>query len=354
MIDLMRATIDPTSGEGKIIDSPESGPAQAPAAQDVKPEMRTARGSSDNSGARATAAGELRKAYQTKLGAVYCGKSEDVLVSKPLQRFRGKVQLILTSPPFPLNRKKKYGNLQGEDYIEWLSSFGALLTEFLRPDGSIVLEIGNGWEPGRPAMSTLAVRSLLALLDAGSLKLCQQFVCHNPARLPSPAQWVTVERIRVKDSFTQIWWMSPTDRPKADNRRILKPYSDSMNKLLQSGKYNTGRRPSQHHIGEKSFLTNNCGAIPPNVISVSNTKASDPYSRYCRENHLPIHPARMASDVAEFFIKFLTEPGDLVLDPFAGSNTTGGAAERLGRQWLAIEPNAEYIEGSIGRFESSN
>ena len=276
-----------------------------------------------------------------------------MLVSRSLQRYRGQVQLILTSPPFPLNRKKKYGNLQGEDYIKWLSSFGALLREFLRPDGSIVLEIGNGWEPGHPAMSTLAVRSLLALLDAGPLVLCQQFVCHNPARLPSPAQWVTVERIRVKDSFTQIWWMSPTDRPKADNRRILKPYSDSMKKLLESGKYNTGPRPSQHRIGKKSFLTNNFGAIPPNVISVSNTRALDPYQRYCRENNLAIHPARMASDVAEFFIKFLTEPGDLVLDPFAGSNTTGGAAERLGRKWIAIESNAEYINGSIGRFESS-
>ena len=145
--------------------------------------------------------------------------------------------------------------------------------------------------------------------------------------------------------------MSPTHRPKADNRRILTPYSESMKKLLETGKYNAGARPSQHRIGEKSFLTDNSGAIPPSVISVSNTNSLDQYQKYCRQNDLTIHPARMASEVADFFIKFLTEPGDLVLDPFSGSNTTGAAAEKSGRRWVAIEPNADYISGSKGRFE---
>lgn len=291
------------------------------------------------------------RSYETRLGALYIGKSEAVLRAPNLQRYKGKVQLVLTSPPFPLHRKKKYGNLQGDAYIEWLSSFGKTLKEFLSPDGSIVMEVGNGWDPGHPTMSTLSMRSLLRFLDTGSLVLCQQFVAHNPARLPSPAQWVTVERIRVKDSFTNIWWMSPTDRPKADNRRILKPYSDSMKKLLATKKYNAGARPSEHRIGKTSFLTDNAGAIPPNVIAVSNTNSLDPYQQYCREHELQAHPARMASEIADFFINFLTEPGDLVLDPFAGSNTTGASAERLGRRWLAIEPNADYIKGSKGRFD---
>lgn len=291
------------------------------------------------------------RSYQTRFGGLYRGKSESVLGAPNLRRYRRRVQLVLTSPPFPLNRKKRYGNLKGEAYMEWLSSFGPMLEEFLSPNGSVVMEVGNGWDPGQPTMSTLALRSLLRFLDAGSLFLCQQFVAHNPARLPSPAQWVNVERIRVKDSFTNIWWMSPTHRPKADNRRILKPYSDSMKKLLTTKKYNAGARPSQHRIGKTSFLTNNSGAIPPNVISVSNTNSFDPYQRYCRAKALPLHPARMAGEIAEFFINFLTEPGDLVLDPFAGSNTTGAAAEKLGRRWIAIEPNADYIEGSKGRFE---
>lgn len=235
--------------------------------------------------------------------------SADKLLQDPvLQPFRGRVQLIFTSPPFPLNRKKKYGNLQGEAYIEWLASFSKTFSELLTADGSIVMELGNAWEPGRPVMSTLALKALIGFQEAGNLSLCQQFVCHNPARLPTPAQWVNVKRIRVKDSFTNVWWMSPSDHPKADNRRVLVPYGKDMQHLLASGKYNSGRRPSEHSIGEKSFLTDNGGAIPPNVLSFSNTNACEPYQDYCRDQDLPLHPARMAPGLAEFFIKFLTEP----------------------------------------------
>jgi site-specific DNA-methyltransferase (cytosine-N4-specific) len=201
-------------------------------------------------------------------------------------------------------------------------------------------------------MSTLALRALLAFLDRGSLSLCQQFICYNPARLPTPAQWVNVERIRVKDAFTHVWWMSPTDRPKADNRGVLQPYSPSMVKLLASRKYNAGARPSEHHIGESSFLSDNDGAIPPNVLTYANTSASDDYLKYCRRHNLQLHPARMPAKLPEFFIRFLTEPRDIVLDPFAGSNTTGAAADILKRRWLSIEPNSAYVQGSMGRFPS--
>lgn len=215
------------------------------------------------------------------------------------------------------------------------------------------MEVGNAWEPGRPVMSTLALEALLAFLKEGDFQLCQQFVWHNPARLPSPAQWVNIERIRVKDSFTHLWWMSPTDRPKADNRRVLQEYSAAMQKLLQTQKYNAGKRPSQHGIGATSFLSDNKGAIPSNVISVSNTQATSDYLKHCRKHNLQPHPARMPPRLAEFFIKFMTEPDDVVLDPFAGSNTTGAAAEELGRRWIAVEPEIDYISGSKGRFELS-
>ena len=201
-------------------------------------------------------------------------------------------------------------------------------------------------------MSTLAMKALLGLVEDGGFHLCQQFVCHNPARLPSPAQWVNVERIRVTDSFTHVWWMAPSERPKADNRRVLRDYSTSMLKLLETQKYNAGARLSEHHIGETSFRKNNGGAIRSNVLRFANTAAVDDYQRYCKEQGLQKHPARMPSGLAEFFIQFLTDPGDIVLDPFAGSNTTGAAAERLGRKWLSIELDEAYVEGSVGRFPS--
>jgi len=266
---------------------------------------------------------------------------------RSMQRFRGKVQLIFTSPPFPLNRKKKYGNHTGEQYVEWLAGFSELFRDMLTPTGSIVLELGNAWEPDQPVMSTLALEALLAFKKASKLHLCQEFIWYNPARLPGPTQWVNVERFRVKDSFTRLWWLSPTERPKANNRNVLEEYS----KLLKSGKYNAGKRPSEHDVGETSFLTNNGGAIPANVLVMSNTENNDAYQQYCKEHEIAKHPARMPIGLASFFIKFLTDPGDLVMDPFAGSNTTGEAAEAERRHWIAIEAKQEYINGSRGRFQ---
>lgn len=294
---------------------------------------------------------DAKVAYRTRRGVMYVGQAEGVLSAPATKALRGKVNLIFTSPPFPLNRKKRYGNEQGAAYIEWLARFAPLFREFLAPTGSIVIEMGNAWEAGRPVMSTLALESLLAFLHAGEFSLCQQFICHNPTRLPTPAQWVNVERVRVKDSYTHLWWMSPSEKPYADNRQVLKPYSKSMLKLLETGKYNAGRRPSEHHIGEKSFLTNNAGAIPSNVLTFSNTSASDPYLRYCREHELSPHPARMPVGLPEFFVKFLTKPRGLVLDPFAGSNTTGAVADKHKRRWVSIEANADYVAASRGRFE---
>jgi site-specific DNA-methyltransferase (cytosine-N4-specific) len=283
---------------------------------------------------------------------MYEGHLEGFLTSDLADDVRGKVQLIFTSPPFPLNRKKRYGNKVGKEYLAWLEGFAAPLAELLTDDGSLVVEMGNAWEPGEPVMSTLALKALLAIVEGGELSLCQQFVVHNPARLPSPAQWVNVERIRVKDAYTNVWWMGRSARPKADNRRVLTDYSPAMLKLLERQSYNSGPRPSQHHIGEKSFLTDNGGAIPSNVLSFSNTHSTDEYRRYCNEQDLKLHPARMPPELAEFFIRFLTDKGDLVFDPFGGSNTTGASADELSRKWLTIEPDANFIAGSRGRFDS--
>lgn len=282
---------------------------------------------------------------------MYRGKIEDFLRSDVGLDYRGRIKLIFTSPPYPLNRKKRYGNLQGQDYVDWIAELAPSFRDLLHDEGSIVIEIGNSWNSGEPTMSTLALEALLAFLRRAELHLCQQFVCYNPARLPSPTQWVNVERIRVKDSFTHVWWMSPTAKPAADNSRVLNGYSKSMKELLRRQKYNAGKRPSQHHIGKASFLNDNGGAIPSNVLTFANT-ASDHYLRHCKERDLTPHPARMPPGLAEFFIKFLTVKRNLVLDPFAGSNVTGAAAESLGRRWVGVEAEAGYINGSISRFKS--
>lgn len=320
-----------------------------------------------------------RPIYETDLGAAYCGDSLKVLRSAPFKGLQGKVQLAFTSPPFPLNTKKSYGNLQGEEYIEWFAKFAPILREMVTDDGSIAIEIGNAWMPGQPTMSTHVLEAFLRFLKKGDLHLCQEFIWYNPARLPSPIQWVNKERSRVKDAFTRIWWMSPSPRPKADNRKVLREYSPSMKRLIETGKYNAGSRPSEHHIGAESFKADNNGAIAPNVggvdalpsldgvitpngfakyleettnlLKAANTLSSDGYRKFCLEMGAPVHPARMPATLVEFFVKFLTDEGDTVLDPFAGSNTTGAVAQSLGRRWLSIEAEWNYAAHSIGRFD---
>jgi DNA modification methylase len=166
--------------------------------------------------------------------------------------------------------------------------------------------------------------------------------------MPSPAEWVNVQRIRVKDAVTPIWWVSPSPRPSANNRRVLKCYSPRMIKLLTNGS-NGGKRPSGH-VANK-FERNNGGSIPPNLIEVAHTNSNDRYQQYCREHELTSHPARFPRQVPDF-VKFLTRKGDLILDPFAGSNMTGYVAEKLGRRWLAFEKRVDYVRSSAGRFLS--
>jgi site-specific DNA-methyltransferase (cytosine-N4-specific) len=304
---------------------------------------------------------DLKIAYKTGLGVSVVGKSEQVLGSAAGAPLQGKVQLVFTSPPFPLNRKKRYGNLEGEQFREWLVGYAKLLRSLLTEDGAIVMEMGNAWEPGLPVMSTLAMETLLDFKRAADLYLCQEFVWFNPARLPTPAAWVTVNRLRVKDAFTRVWWLSPTPYPKADNRRVLQPYSGSMKSLLERGSYNAGKRPSQHRIGETSFLKDHGGAIPPNVLELDppplnnvlvegNTNSFSDYRAYCKEAGIDPHPATMPVSLARFFVSMCTEQGDVVLDPFAGSNTTGVAAEQLGRQWVSIEASEPYADSGIGHF----
>ncbi|MCL2014767.1 MAG: site-specific DNA-methyltransferase [Defluviitaleaceae bacterium] len=307
--------------------------------------------------------------YQTKYGKYYIEDCENIL-----KKHQKKVQLILTSPPFPLNNKKKYGNLSGEEYLQWFSGLAEIFANVLAPNGSIVIELGNAWEKERPVQSLLTLQSLLAFVsnENADLRLCQEFICHNPARLPSPAQWVTRERIRAIDSFTHVWWMSNSDRPKADNRRILRPYSKSMQQLLKKQQFNAGKRPSEHVISEEGFLKDNGGSIARNVLeleqidenknlrlpfsmlSIANTKSSDFFMRTCQQRNITPHPARMPLELANFFIEFLTDPGDLVLDPFAGSNTTGFCAELSKRKWISIDNNREYGKQSKIRFEDPN
>jgi len=282
--------------------------------------------------------------YSTDLGSSYCG---DALLF--LEKLPDKcVNLILTSPPFALTRKKEYGNKAWDEYVDWFMEFAFHFKRILAPDGSFVLDLGGAYLPGVPVRSIYQFELLIKLCKDLGFLLAQEFFHYNPSRLPSPAEWVTVRRIRVKDSVNVVWWLSVNENPKADNRKVLRPYSRSMQDLLRNG-YKPKLRPSGHDISSK-FNRDNNGAIPPNLLELANTESNSKYLRRCKEKGVKPHPARFPSGFPEFFINLTTDKGDIVLDPFAGSNTTGFVAETMRRRWLAFELRRDYLSASLYRF----
>lgn len=302
-------------------------------------------------------------AYRTKHGSAYVGDSLAVLRSLP----DASVDLVMTSPPYALQRKKSYGNVDTDAYIEWFMPFATEIRRVLKDTGSFVVNIGGVWNKSSPTRSTYHFELAVKLVRDAKYFLAQEFYWHNPARMPAPAEWVTIQRIRVKDSVEMVWWFSKTERPKASNRKVLTPYTKAQLSLFKNG-YNHGRRPSGHVVSSKWWKIDNGGAIPPNfmeipsddyedderlasAIIIAGTEANTVYQRRCKEFDIKPHPARYPAALPEFFVKLLTDEGDLVVDPFAGSNVTGAVCDELKRKWISVDLDLEFVRASAFRFE---
>ncbi len=286
-------------------------------------------------------------AYTTRFGTAVAGDALDLLAGLE----DGSVNLFITSPPFALQRQKAYGNKDQHEYIDWLTEFAAIVHRKLRHDGSFVLDLGGAYQKGVPARSLYNFRVPIRFCDDLGFFLAEDFYWYNPAKLPSPIEWVNKRKLRVKDAVNTVWWFSKTEWPKADVSKVLVPYSDRMKKLLKdpAAFYSPKVRPSGHDIAA-SFGRDNGGAIPSNLLQIPNTDSNGAYLRGCKTVGIKGHPARFPAKLPEFFIKFLTDPGDTVIDIFAGSNTTGYAAEMLERKWIAYDLNREYLAASAFRF----
>ncbi len=285
--------------------------------------------------------------YCTKLGAAYVGDSRDLLKELPDES----INLVMTSPPFALLRKKSYGNEEQSEYVDWLLSFCDVVKQKLTEDGSFVIDMGGAYERGTPTRSLYNFRTLIRMVDEYGFVLAEEFFWHNPSKLPSPIEWVNKRKLRVKDSVNTIWWMTKTPWAKADVTNVLVEYSDRMKKLIKdpAAFFNEAKRPSGHDITYK-FGKDNGGAIPPNLLSIPNTESNGQYTSACKVLDVKRHPARFPARLPEFFIRFLTDPADLVVDIFSGSNTTGMVSENEGRRWLAFDLNEEYVQSSAFRF----
>jgi DNA modification methylase len=288
-------------------------------------------------------------AYTTANGAAYCGDSLDLLATLPAES----INLVITSPPFALQRQKAYGNKDQAEYIDWLSQFARQVHRVLKEDGSFVLDLGGAYEKGVPTRSLYNFRVLIKFCDDIGFYLAEDFYWFNPSKLPSPIEWVNKRKIRVKDAVNTVWWFSKSEWPKADITKVLTPYSNRMKKLLEdpAAFYTPKVRPSGHDIG-RGFGKDNGGAIPPNLLQIPNSESNGQYLDGCKTVGEKQHPARFPAKLPEFFIRMLTKPNDLVLDIFAGSNTTGQVAETENRRWLTFELSREYVAASAFRFLS--
>ncbi len=199
--------------------------------------------------------------YRSAMGAQIAGDSRDLLQNL----LDESVDLLMTSPPFPLLRKKAYGNADQAEYVDWLLEFVQLAYPKLKQTGSLVVDLGGAYRRGVPVRSLHQFRFVVKAVDEIGYHLAEEFFWYNPSKLPSPIEWVNKRKIRAKDSVNTVWWLSKTEWPKADVSRVRVPYSGRMQKLLADpgSFYVAGERPSQHSISDR-FGKDNGGAIPSN------------------------------------------------------------------------------------------
>jgi DNA modification methylase len=124
--------------------------------------------------------------YSTGLGAAFYGDAAVLLKSFPDRS----VKAVVTSPPYALGSKKEYGNVQKEDYIQWFAPIAREIKRILTEDGSFVLNIGGSYNKGEPTRSLYIYKLLIALCEDLGFYLAQECFWYNPAKLPSPAEWV--------------------------------------------------------------------------------------------------------------------------------------------------------------------
>jgi site-specific DNA-methyltransferase (cytosine-N4-specific) len=141
----------------------------------------------------------MHLAFETGLGKAFIGDSLDLLESLD----NGSVNLVITSPPFALQRKKNYGNADQGEYVEWLGRFARLVHSKLRDDGSFVLDIGGAYHKGVPVRSLYNFRVAIDFCDNLGFFLAQDFYWYSPSKLPSPIEWVNKRKLRAKDAVAE-------------------------------------------------------------------------------------------------------------------------------------------------------
>lgn len=262
----------------------------------------------------------------------------------------GSVQTILSSPPYPLQRPREYGNLPADQWVDWMLRLCEQMIPYLTETGSFMFNLGPVWKPGVPAQSLYQEKFLLRMEESLGVHLLQRLDWSNPVKL-AQIQWNAKHRVRVKPSVEPIFWMSPNPNAYGNNLAVLRPYSKKGLEAIRNPRL--APRPCGEKFGPTSFVDRG-GSIPPSLITATPTGKSDAaYRRAMRAAGMVPHPATMPAAVARFGILLASREGDTVLDPFSGSGTVPIEAARLGRNGIGIERARTYLEGSLIRAQTA-
>ncbi len=218
----------------------------------------------------------------------------------------------------------------------------------LVPGASVALNITqDSFNRGRPSRSLYLERLTLALCDKLGLELMDRLQWVNRSKPPSPTHWACKQRVQLCSSYEPVlWFTNDASKVRSNNLRVLQPHSEQHLKLQAAGGENrtTFYGDGAYQLKSGSFGNKTEGTIPKNTLFYGNSCAD---TRFChsiaRELGFPLHGATSPTRLAAFLIEFLTEPGDLVVDPFAGLHKVPIAAERLGRRWLATDKIMEWL-----------
>lgn len=288
--------------------------------------------------------------FSTELGIAILGSCDSVF-----SRMDVPISLVITSPPYPLTSARAYGNPPEHMYVDWICKTLEPVVKNLVRGGSICLNISNDiFLKHSPARSMYCERLLLALHDRLGLHLMDRLIWENKSKPPGPYQYASKARTQLNVVYEPIYWLTNAPHSvKSDNRRVLQAHTEKHLALIarggeqRSGSFSDGAYTMRHG----AYASPTEGKIPRNILSFGHRCAHQiAYKQAAKAMGLPVHGAPMPMALASFLIKFLSEPGDLVADPFAGSFTTADAAERLGRRWLATERVAQYVLGGASRF----
>lgn len=288
--------------------------------------------------------------FSTDLGVAILGSCDSVFAS-----IDAPITLVVTSPPYPLSTARRYGNVTEPEYVDWICRTIEPVVKNLVPGGSICLNVSNDiFLPQSPARSMYCERLLLALYDRLGLHLMDRLIWENPQKPPGPFQYASKARTQLNVAYEPVYWLTnDPHRVKSNNRRVLQEHTERHLELIRAGgeQREAVFSDGAYRVRPGSFGNETPGRIPRNILRFGHRcRAQSEYKKAAQGLGLPVHGAPMPARLAAFLIEFLSEPGDVVADPFAGSFTTPAEAERLGRRWLATDTMAEYVLGGSTRF----